>query len=164
VREIERYVVWPGQACSYKIGQTVIANLRAEAERRLGNRFDIRAFHDAILLSGAMPLTVLERRIPLQPVEQAGGALGIGADPAVVDALYRYRVEMIPAFPSLAADDDQPGFLEHPEMLHHRAAVEAGKARHEVAGRPRPVLQFVQQGAPGGRGQRLENPVLARFV
>ncbi|MGE0179321.1 MAG: DUF885 family protein [Sphingomonas sp.] len=63
VREIERYAVWPGQACSYKIGQTVIANLRAEAERRLGNRFDIKAFHDAILLSGAMPLTVLERRI-----------------------------------------------------------------------------------------------------
>jgi uncharacterized protein (DUF885 family) len=63
VREIERYAVWPGQACSYKIGQTVIARLRDEAERGMGARFDIKAFHDAMLLSGAMPLSVLERRI-----------------------------------------------------------------------------------------------------
>ncbi|MGQ0660391.1 DUF885 domain-containing protein, partial [Sphingosinicella sp.] len=63
VREIERYSVWPGQACSYKIGQTVIARLRDEAERGMGARFDIKAFHDAMLLSGAMPLSVLERRI-----------------------------------------------------------------------------------------------------
>ena len=63
VREIERYAVWPGQACAYKIGQTVIANLRDEAERQMGARFDIRAFHDTVLLAGAMPLTVLERRV-----------------------------------------------------------------------------------------------------
>ena len=63
VREIERYSVWPGQATAYKIGQTVIANLRDEAERRMGPRFDSTAFHDALLLSGSMPLTVLERRI-----------------------------------------------------------------------------------------------------
>jgi uncharacterized protein (DUF885 family) len=63
VREIERYSVWPGQACSYKIGQTVIARLRDEAERQRGARFDIRAFHNEMLLSGAMPLSVLERRI-----------------------------------------------------------------------------------------------------
>lgn len=63
VREIERYVVWPGQACAYKIGQTVIANLRTEAERRMGSRFDIKAFHDVVLLGGAMPLTVLEQRV-----------------------------------------------------------------------------------------------------
>ncbi|HEX9932242.1 MAG TPA: DUF885 family protein [Allosphingosinicella sp.] len=63
VREIERYIVWPGQATAYKIGQTVIANLRAEAERRMGSRFDIKAFHDIVLLGGAMPLTVLERRV-----------------------------------------------------------------------------------------------------
>ena len=62
VREIERYIVWPGQATAYKIGQTVIAGLRGEAERRMGARFDIKAFHDNILLGGAMPLTVLERR------------------------------------------------------------------------------------------------------
>jgi uncharacterized protein (DUF885 family) len=63
VREIERYTVWPGQATAYKIGQTVIANLRAEAERRMGSRFDLKAFHDIVLLGGAMPLTVLERRV-----------------------------------------------------------------------------------------------------
>jgi uncharacterized protein (DUF885 family) len=63
VREIERYIVWPGQATAYKIGQTVIANLRDEAERRMGARFDIKAFHDIVLTGGAMPLTVLERRV-----------------------------------------------------------------------------------------------------
>ncbi|MBV9884774.1 MAG: DUF885 domain-containing protein, partial [Sphingomonadaceae bacterium] len=63
VREIERYCVWPGQACAYKSGQTVIAGLRDEAERRLGSRFDIKAFHDAVLGGGALPLTVLQRRV-----------------------------------------------------------------------------------------------------
>jgi uncharacterized protein (DUF885 family) len=63
VREIERYSVWPGQATAYKIGQTVIDTLRAEAERRMGSRFDLKAFHDLVLLGGAMPLTVLERRV-----------------------------------------------------------------------------------------------------
>jgi uncharacterized protein (DUF885 family) len=61
VREIERYVVWPGQACAYKLGETVISRLRAEAEARPG--FDIRRFHDAVLLGGSLPLTVLERRV-----------------------------------------------------------------------------------------------------
>ena len=60
-REIERYSVWPGQACAYKLGETVISRLRAEAERRPG--FDIKRFHDAVLLGGSMPLTVLERRV-----------------------------------------------------------------------------------------------------
>ena len=63
VREIERYSVWPGQALAYKTGQTVIAGLRDEAERRMGGRFDIKAFHDAVLLGGSMPLTVLQRRV-----------------------------------------------------------------------------------------------------
>lgn len=59
--EIERYAVMPGQACSYKIGQTVIARLRAAAEARPG--FDIRRFHDAVLGGGPMPLAVLERQV-----------------------------------------------------------------------------------------------------
>ena len=63
IREIERYSVWPGQACAYKIGQTVIGNLRDEVERRQGAAFDIKGFHDAVLMGGAMPLTVLERRV-----------------------------------------------------------------------------------------------------
>jgi len=63
VREIERYCVWPGQACAYKSGQTVIAALRAEAEQRMGSRFEIKAFHDAVLNGGAMPLTVLQQRV-----------------------------------------------------------------------------------------------------
>ncbi|HEY0043861.1 MAG TPA: DUF885 family protein [Allosphingosinicella sp.] len=60
-REIERYVVWPGQACSYKLGETVISRLRAEQLARPG--FDLKRFHDAVLLGGSMPLTVLERRV-----------------------------------------------------------------------------------------------------
>ena len=57
--EIERYVVWPGQACSYKIGHNEIVRLREEAKARLGPRFDLKSFHDAILLNGDMPLEVL---------------------------------------------------------------------------------------------------------
>ncbi|WP_309644427.1 DUF885 family protein [Phenylobacterium sp.] len=58
--EIERYCVWPGQACSYMVGKLTWLRLRAKARTALGSRFDIRKFHDAGLLSGAMPLTVLE--------------------------------------------------------------------------------------------------------
>ena len=50
-------------ACAYKVGQTVIAGLRGEAERRMGPRFDIKAFHDSMLLGGSLPLTVLQRRV-----------------------------------------------------------------------------------------------------
>ena len=63
IREIERYSVWPGQALSYKLGQTVIERLRGEAEQKLAGRFDLKRFHDAVLLGGSMPLTVLERRV-----------------------------------------------------------------------------------------------------
>jgi uncharacterized protein (DUF885 family) len=62
-REIERYCAAPGQACSYKLGEIVISRLRGEAERSMGPRFDIKGFHDVLLLGGSMPLTVLERRV-----------------------------------------------------------------------------------------------------
>ena len=57
--EVERYVVWPGQACSYKIGHNEIVRLREEARRQLGARFDLKSFHDAVLLNGDLPLEVL---------------------------------------------------------------------------------------------------------
>ena len=61
--EVRRYIVWPGQATSYKIGMLKIEELRREAERELGGSFDIRGFHDAVLSGGAMPLSLLERRV-----------------------------------------------------------------------------------------------------
>jgi uncharacterized protein (DUF885 family) len=61
--EVDRYIVWPGQALAYKLGQIKIRELRAEAERRLAAKFNIRAFHDAVLEQGAVPLSLLERHI-----------------------------------------------------------------------------------------------------
>lgn len=61
--EIERYCVWPGQACSYMLGKLELLELRAKAKKALGSRFDIRKFHDAVLLDGAVPLSVLDTEI-----------------------------------------------------------------------------------------------------
>lgn len=61
--EIERYCVWPGQACSYMVGRQTWLRLRREAQARMGARFDIRGFHDTGLTCAAVPLTVLERII-----------------------------------------------------------------------------------------------------
>ncbi|WP_208407713.1 DUF885 family protein [Xanthomonas sp. 60] len=61
--EVDRYISWPGQALSYKLGEIAIVRLRAQAEKELGERFDVKAFHDAVLQQGSVPLPVLEEQI-----------------------------------------------------------------------------------------------------
>ena len=59
--EVDRYIAWPGQALAYKLGQLEILKLREQAKQKLGEQFDIRAFHDEILVNGALPLDVLDQ-------------------------------------------------------------------------------------------------------
>jgi uncharacterized protein (DUF885 family) len=63
VAEIDRYLVWPGQAAAYKIGELKISALRAKAKAALGRSFDLRRFHNAVIDGGALPLDVLEQQI-----------------------------------------------------------------------------------------------------
>lgn len=61
--EVDRYISWPGQALSYKLGEITLMRLRREAEAALGNQFDARAFHDTVLAQGSVPLPVLESQV-----------------------------------------------------------------------------------------------------
>jgi uncharacterized protein (DUF885 family) len=61
--EADRYIAWPGQALAYKMGQLTILKLRDEAKAQLGDKFDIKAFHDELLNGGAMPLDLLQERV-----------------------------------------------------------------------------------------------------
>src|SRR6266566_9223569 len=61
--EVERYVVYPGQACSYMIGQLKIVELREKARKALGDKFSLREYHDVVLNTGTVPLEILERQV-----------------------------------------------------------------------------------------------------
>ncbi|MDO9337264.1 MAG: DUF885 family protein [Caulobacter sp.] len=76
ITEIERYCVWPGQACSYMVGKLTFLEQRARARKALGGRFDIRKFHDAVLLSGGTPLKVLENVVGDYIATTKGGKAG----------------------------------------------------------------------------------------
>lgn len=71
--EIDRYIVWPGQALAYKLGELKIKELRAYATKELGAKFDVRLFHDEVLRNGAIPLSVLDEHIRAWVAEQKHG-------------------------------------------------------------------------------------------
>ncbi len=71
--EVDRYISWPGQALSYKLGEMAIVRLRGEAERELGDRFDIKAFHDMVLALGSVPLPVLDTQVRAFIADAAAG-------------------------------------------------------------------------------------------
>ena len=61
--EIDRYVVFPGQACAYMLGQLTLVELRDKARKALGSRYSPKAFHTAVLMTGTVPLPILEREV-----------------------------------------------------------------------------------------------------
>jgi uncharacterized protein (DUF885 family) len=77
--EIERYVVWPGQACAYKIGMKTILELRQQAQSALGNKFEIKEFHEVILENGTMPLWLLQKNVDRWIARKEGLSRGTGS-------------------------------------------------------------------------------------
>jgi uncharacterized protein (DUF885 family) len=71
--ETDRYIVWPGQALGYKVGQLKILELREAAKRELGAKFDVRLFHDEVLGAGPLPLDVLEEQVQAWVKAQKSG-------------------------------------------------------------------------------------------
>lgn len=76
--EVDRYIAWPGQALAYKVGQMTILRLRERAKQQLGDKFDLRAFHDELLGAGALPMDVLEERMNAWIQQQTARASGGG--------------------------------------------------------------------------------------
>jgi uncharacterized protein (DUF885 family) len=71
---VKRYVVYPGQACSYMIGQLKIIELREKAKRALGDKFSLREYHNVVLETGNVPLEILERQVDAY-IKSKGGSL-----------------------------------------------------------------------------------------
>ena len=78
VTEVDRYIAWPGQALGYKLGEMTILRLRERARKELGAKFDIRAFHDAVLGSGPLPLDVLDTIVSQWIADQAAASKAAG--------------------------------------------------------------------------------------
>lgn len=78
--EVDRYISWPGQALAYKLGEMTIRRVRAKAEEALGDKFDIRKFHDVVLSLGSVPLPVLEERIDAFIADGGQGLAGVSYD------------------------------------------------------------------------------------
>jgi uncharacterized protein (DUF885 family) len=77
VSEIERYIVIPGQATSYKVGMMELLKLRDEAQQALGDDFDIREFHDVVLMNGALPLVAVRQQVMKYIAEKQAGSANV---------------------------------------------------------------------------------------